>query len=53
MSKNLMKIIGFAATLIGMGATLLSDWVSDKQMEATVEEKVNEALAEKSNEEES
>jgi len=51
MSKNLIKVIGFAATLIGMGATLISDWVAEKKMDAAVEEKINEALAEKSNEE--
>ena len=33
---NMVKILGFVATAIGFGAELLHDWV---------EEKVNEALA--------
>jgi len=37
----LIKILGIAATVIGMGATLITDWVNDKK----IEEKINEALA--------
>ncbi len=54
MANNIVKIIGLAATVIGFGATLLSDWVNEKKMEEMVDEKVNEALAKREeNEEES
>lgn len=45
MKSNVINIIGFAATAIGMGATIISNWVSEKQMEAKIAEKVSEALA--------
>ncbi len=45
--KNLVKIIGMAATILGLGATLVTDWVNDKKMDAKIEEKVNEALTNK------
>lgn len=45
MNGNVIKIIGFAATAIGMGATLVSNWVSEKQIDAKITEKVNEAVA--------
>ena len=50
---KLVKILGIAATVVGMGATLLSDWVNEKKMDEKIEEKVNEALAKKDEEEES
>ena len=43
--------IGVAATAVGMGATLVSSWVSDKKMEEKIEEKINEILAQKDEEE--
>jgi hypothetical protein len=52
MNGKLIKILGIAATVIGMGATLITDWVNDKKIDEKIEEKVNEALA-KRNEEES
>ena len=45
MNGKLIKILGIAATVIGMGATLITDWVNDKKMDEKIEEKVNEALA--------
>lgn len=45
MNSKLIKILGIAATVIGMGATLITDWVSDKKMDEKIEEKVNEAFA--------
>ena len=42
---NMVKILGFVATAIGFGAELLHDWVDEKEMDAKIEEKVNEALA--------
>lgn len=48
---NLIKILGIAATIVGMGATLISEWVNEKKMDEKIEEKVNEALAKKDEEE--
>ena len=42
---KLIKVLGIAATAIGMGATLITDWVNDKKMDEKIEEKVNKALA--------
>ena len=51
MNSKFIKILGMAATAIGMGATLITDWVNDKKMDEKIEEKVNEALAEREEEE--
>lgn len=48
---NLIKILGIVATAVGMGATLLTDWVNDKKIDEKIEEKVNEALAKRDEEE--
>lgn len=52
MKGKLLKALGFAAAIIGFGATMLSDYVKDRQLDETIEEKVNEALAKKKEEEE-
>mgnify|MGYP001046329400 FL=1 len=49
---NMVKILGFVATAIGFGAELLHDWVDEKEMDAKIEEKVNEALAKRDEDEE-
>ena len=49
--KKALGLLGFLATLIGFGATLASDYVKDQQLNDTIEEKVNEALANRENEE--
>jgi hypothetical protein len=41
---NLIKILGAAATVVGLGATLLTDWVNDKKMDEKIELKVLEAI---------
>jgi hypothetical protein len=48
---KILKVLGLAATVIGMGATLLTDWVDDKKMDEKIEEKVNAALENKNGEE--
>lgn len=53
LNGKLIKILGITATIIGMGATFLTDWVNEKKMDEKIEEKVNEALAQKDEEEES
>lgn len=45
LNKKTIKIIGLAATVIGMGATLATDWVNDKKMDDKIEEKVAEVIA--------
>lgn len=52
MDSKLIKILGIAATAIGMGATLVTDWVNDKTMDEKIAQKVIEALT-KMNERES
>ena len=46
-NKKLVKGIGFATTIIGVGISLITNWVSDKKLEIEIEEKVAKALAEK------
>ena len=45
--KKILKIIGFAATIIGLGASLATSWVGEKQMNSKISEEVSKALAEK------
>ena len=45
LTEKTIKIIGYAATAIGIGATLVSDWVGEKKTDATIEKKVAEAIA--------
>lgn len=52
-TSELVKGIGLAATVVGVGATLVTDWVNDKKMDQKIEDKVNEALSKKKEEEES
>lgn len=40
-----LKVLGLAATGLGILATMISNYVSNKEMEKTVEEKVAEALS--------
>ncbi len=37
---------------IGFGVSILTDWVNEKKMDEKIEEKVNEALAKKDDENE-
>lgn len=48
---NTTKLLGIAGTVLGIGATLLSSYVNEKQQEETIDKKVNEALAKLTNEE--
>lgn len=54
MNGKIVKVLGITATIIGVGANLISEWVNEKKMDERIEEKVNEALANRNkNEEES
>ncbi len=44
MNGKIVKIIGFAATILGLGASVVTDWVNERKMEQMVDEKVKEAL---------
>lgn len=52
-SEKIIKILGIAATAIGVGASLLNGWVTERKMESVIKEKVNEALSEQDGKEES
>lgn len=46
-----IKAIGVAATVIGVGVNLIIDWVNEQKMDEKIEEKVNEALAQRGKDE--
>lgn len=50
--SKLIKVLGLAATVIGVAATLVTDWVNEQKMDEKIEEKVNEALAKRDDEKE-
>lgn len=52
MSKNWIKVIGLVASLVGFGATMLTSWVNEKNTDAMIEEKLEKALAERTEENE-
>lgn len=39
-NAKLVKILGLVATAVGMGATLLTDWVNEKKMEEKIDERI-------------
>lgn len=47
-----IKAIGVAATVIGVGVNLITDWVNEQKMDEKIEEKINEALNERNEEDE-
>ncbi len=53
MKNNRSMVKWIVMTAIGLAATFVTDWVSEKKMEEKIEEKVNEALTQKENEVES
>lgn len=53
MNSKLIKVLGMTATIIGFGVTLLTDWVNEQKMDEMIDAKINEALAEKNEDEES
>mgnify|MGYP003620004500 CR=1 FL=1 len=44
-NEKMVKILGIVANVVGIGATLLTDWVNEKKMDEKINEKINEALA--------
>lgn len=47
---NLVRILGVVATIGGVVASLLSDWVDEKKMDEMIDTKLGEALAKRENE---
>ena len=43
-NTKIIKILGFIATAVGIGASLLSDYVQDRQIEEKIEECINKKL---------
>ena len=48
---NATKFLGITGTVLGIGATLISSYVNEKQQEEAIDRKVNEAIAKLANEE--
>ena len=48
---NSTKLLGIIGTVLGIGGTLISSYVNEKQQEETSDRKVNEAIAKLANEE--
>lgn len=53
MHPKLIKILGMAATVIGCGVTLVSNWVSEQNMKQEVKDEVERALSERETDQES
>lgn len=49
--KAIFKILSFAGMAVGFVGTLLTGWADGKEQEKLIEEKVNEALTNRNNEE--
>ncbi len=49
--KTLFHLMSLGGVVLGFVGTLLSSWADDKEQEAIIEEKVNEALAARASEE--
>ena len=45
MKINVIKVAGVAASIAGVVATLVGNWAGEKQRDAKIAEKVEEALA--------
>ena len=48
---NSTKLLGIIGTVLGIGGTLISSYVNEKQQEEAIDRKVNEAIAKLANEE--
>lgn len=44
MNEKTIKVMGIAATVVGIGTTLVSDWIGEKKLDLTIEKKVMEAV---------
>ena len=46
LNEKAIKAIGIATTLVGVGVSLVSNWVNDKNLDAKIAEKVAKAVTE-------
>lgn len=46
MNVKMMKIVGIATTVVGMGVTLVNEWIGNKQMDVKITEEVSKAVEE-------
>ena len=44
---DVVKVISIASTILGLTATLLSEWTQQKNIEKNIDEKVNELIGNK------
>jgi hypothetical protein len=44
MNTKMMKIIGIATAVVGVGVTLTNEWIGNKQMEIKIAEEVSKAV---------
>lgn len=51
--KAIFRAISVISTVLGMAATLLSNWADDRELETMIDEKIDEKLAARESEEES
>ena len=49
---SLLSTIGMAASLVGIGANLVNDYVNERKMEEMIDEKIDQALAAREKKEE-
>ena len=50
LNKNVISVIGFAATALSFGLTIVADWASQKELEEFVKEEVANKFDEKKGE---
>jgi hypothetical protein len=47
LSEKWLRILGYAATVAGVGISLFSGWIGDKKLDAELDKKVQKALEQK------
>ena len=46
LNEKAIKAIGLVTTILGVGVSLVSNWVNDKNLDAKIAEKVEKAITE-------
>ena len=46
LNEKAIKAIGLATTILGVGVSLISNWVNEKNLDAKIAEKVAKAVTE-------
>ena len=50
LNEKAIKAIGLVTTILGVGVSLVSNWVNDKNLDAKIAEKVAKAVTENTKE---